>query len=89
MCLRESLYSEISDVSKISNGSRIRFDWREYSVELLEMELAYWERRADGAVALEAELDAWEEHYNAQRADMLAVGQSHFCDVADQLEGVT
>ena len=86
MCLRESLYSQISDVSKIANGSRIRFNWREYSVELLEMELAYWERRAEKAVALEDKLDAWEEHYNAQRADMLAVGQSHFCDVADRLE---
>tara|TARA_B100000700_G_scaffold298881_1_gene365252 strand:+ start:839 stop:1108 length:270 start_codon:yes stop_codon:yes gene_type:complete len=89
MCLRESLYSQISDVSKTANGSRIRFDWRDYSVEILEMELAYWQRKAEGVVAAEAELDAWEEHYNAQRADMLAVGQSHFCDVADQLEGVT
>jgi len=69
-----------------NNGSRIRFDWREYSVEALEAELAYWQRRAEQAVALEDEREAWEDHYNSQREAMLAVAQSHFCDIADALE---
>ncbi len=86
MCIRESLYSQISDVSKIANGSRIRFDWREYSVEILEMELAYWERKAEQAVALEDELDAWLDHRKTQREELQAVSQTHLCDIADRLE---
>ena len=86
MTIRESLYSEISDASKVATGSRVRFDWREYTVEALETELAYWERRAEQVVALEDELDAWLEHRETQRAELQAVSQSHLCDVADALE---